>query len=204
MEPLRANSWAEAHLYLMVTPCPGCGKGPWQAERTPSPEAPQNSPSSVWATCRHCSAKREFVFRCPPPPTDAENANVDSPLRWINPTPQPSALIDVAQWLGLFHMLVESAGRAANPHEGRRMTFQAAQCLDEALKFYSPEDELPPPSAMFADSSRQAFADHPEKFARQRLLDLRSKLPGRGLMARRLQRDHATPQSGKWWQFWRR
>ena len=204
MEPLQANSWSEAYFYLKVTPCGDCGQGPWelQAEQqqpAAAPPAEGDTSRCLRARCVHCSAEREFFFRCVESPHRQQLEPLG--LEPVNPTDHPSRIIDLAGWLSLFYMLVESASKADDKPTGRRLTFQAAQCLDEALKFYAPDDDLPPGEAFFSDRSGQTFADHPEKFARERLRQMRSKLPDLNLMVRRLAKEVAAKK--RWWQFWK-
>ena len=197
MQPPRAHSQSEAYLYLKVAACAACSQGPMELQGCPEaqPGAPGRATElgRLAARCAHCGAECEFVFLWPEAPAGAS----DGP---INPTPEPSEIIDAAQWLSLHYLLVESADRAAGKVERRRLTSRAAQCLEEALKFYTEDDELPPQSAFFAASSRQAFAEHPEKFARQTLRDMRAKLPSvpppPGPKAHRDER--------RWWQLWKR
>ena len=101
-------------------------------------------------------------------------------------------------------MLVESASKAAEKARGRELTFQAAQCLDEAMRFYTADDDLPPETAFFTDRSRQAYAEHPEKFARETLRLMRRKLPDVNMMVRRLAREAAGTAPKRWWQFWKK
>ncbi|KPK84505.1 MAG: hypothetical protein AMJ81_05330 [Phycisphaerae bacterium SM23_33] len=201
---MRAHSLTEAYLYLRVTPCPDCSGGPWQVQDQPAATAdapPQPPPGrALRARCQQCGARREFVLEGVEPPA---GGLAPGPAEVINPTPAASEIIDLGQWVSLFYLLVGSADRAADKAETRRLTFQAAQCLDEALKFYAGDDELPPPSAFFVESSRQAFAEHPEKFARQRLRDLRGKLPDHRVMARHLARDANRKERKRWWPFWK-
>lgn len=195
MQPLCAHSWAEAHMYLKVTPCPNCSRGPWEI----TSEQPPTESLTLLARCLHCRTEKKFLFECagaPPGPEDSP----DLPIELINPTPEPSRIIDLGQWLSLFYMLVEKASSTGGA-ESRRGGFQAAQCLDEALKFYTEDDELPPTSAFFVKASRQAFAEHPEKFARQRLRDMRNKLPDLRIMAKRIARDAGEKKPKHWWQF---
>jgi len=202
MQPLRAHSWAEAYLYLKVTPCPACAQGPWelQVERPATVEGSARSPGgqvrSLRAKCLHCGAQQEFIFHCAnPDPEDPPRPALER----INPGPEPSEIIDLGQWLSLFHLLVDQAHRSPDAAESRRVAFQAAQCLDEALKFYTEDDELPPRAAFRTEASRRAFAEHPEKFARQRLRDMRSRLPDLRVMERHLTRDARAPSRRRWW-----
>ena len=104
--------------------------------------------------------------------------------------------------MSLFYLLVESAAKEDAPTATRRTGYRAALCLAEALKFYG-DDELPPRSAFFTETSARAFSEHPENFAKQKLRDMQSKLPPIAKMARRVARDEASPRP-KWWRFWRR
>lgn len=195
-EPLPAHSWAEIHYYLRVTPCPDCGKGPWRAVPVSQADA---ADIDLTAACENCGHTRTFRFIAP------ENPPGDEDFEPINPTDQPSRIIDVGQWLSLFHLFIETASREADKPVARRLGYQAAQCLAEALKFYR-DNELPDESAVWTEASRIALRDHPSKFARQRLRDMQAKLPPLPAMARRVQsdQDRRPSPSRRWWQFWKR
>ncbi len=128
---------------------------------------------SITATCGSCQSVTLWKFKLPGPP---QAISADQPPV-VNSTNEPSRILDVAQWLTLFRMMTEAAGKEKNKTAARRLALEAAQCLDEALKFYEEDNDLPTNKAFFRDDSRERFRDHPEQFARQRLLDLRSKLP---------------------------
>ena len=179
----------------MVTPCPQCGKGPWVVR---SAQQPGDRAFTVEAHCRECNDEKTFAF-------DIEH---DTPLsgsesETINPASGPSEIVDLAQWLSLFYLLLERAATENDRVVSRQASYQAALCLAEALKFYGDEDELPAEGAFFSAASREVFRGHPKDFARQRLVDLRSKLPAMNVMTRRIDRDHWVRHK-KWWQFWRR
>ena len=70
---------------------------------------------------------------------------------------------------------------------------------EEARKFYEKDNDRPPPGSCFVESSRRRMADHPQEFSRQRLLDLRAKLPNLSLMRTRARQD-ARPAKRRWWQ----
>jgi hypothetical protein len=191
---LEASTFGEARCYLMVTPCPACGKGPWQYDPPPSPQA--GEVVTIDATCGQCGAAKRFAFRVERY-TQPWGAQQES----INPTNEPSRIVDLAGWMGLFYLLLESAAAEPSPPASRRLSYRAALCLREALKFYG-DDELPPPSAFFTDRGQDAFRQHPHKFARQRLIDMRARLPAISAMGRRVDRDDRVARR-KWWQFWR-
>jgi len=214
MKPLRVHSVAEARFYLMVTPCPNCSSGPW--ETLNSQETYIDTPTSsnmgqlqltLQARCLKCGYVQEFLFVRQKALTEIEKELqqelIDAQIELINPFPEPSEIIDVGQWLSLFYLLVEKAS-SAPADQTRRYGFQAAQCLEEALKFYKEGDELPPASAFFVESSRKAFREHPEKFTRQRLIEMRRKLPDLHVMIRRIARNNAPQKPKRWWQFWKR
>lgn len=202
MQTLHAHSQEEARLYLTVTPCPNCSDGPWEITEEQDNTETDHTDGMLLARCVHCREKKKFLF-------DWSNQAEDRPEdpqhflpEAINPTDHPSQIIDLGQWISLFYMLIEKASAVVDI-EARRIGFRAAQCLDEALKFYT-DDELPPESAFFADASKQAFAEHPEKFTRQRLRDMRGKLPDLRAMAARMTHDTLSENKKKWWQVWKR
>jgi len=211
MSAMRAHSPGEARLYLKVTPCSACGQGPWETQQAGADStAPAASPDRLLtlnARCAHCGAERAFVFQCSPAdpgrPADARH-HAEPAGETINPTERPSEIIDLGQWLSLFHLLAETAEGPSEKPEARRDAWLAAQCLDEALKFYPSDDELPAESAFTTDASRQAFAEHPEWFARQRLRDMRERLPGLRGPARRPADEARTGSPRPWWKFWKR
>jgi len=190
MLPIRAHSRCEAEFYLKVVPCQRCGQGPLATaseRRLPQP----GEPVGMVARCVHCQAEHEFAFTWPD--------EADETAGQINTTSEPSEIIDAGQWLALHNLLTELANRTSVKPVKRLMTFQAGECLDEALKFYTEATEdLPPTSAFFTESSRKAFAEHPEKFLRLRLQDMRRKFPKHPPGPRGKDRGGKR----KWWQLW--
>ncbi len=177
--PLVAHSLAEVYLYILATPCGSCGRGPLSGEEAePCDDQAVGFTVAVTAKCGSCQSVALLKFKLPGPPqaVSADQAAV------VNLTNEPSRMLDIAQWLTLFRMKTEAAGEELNKTAARRLSLEAAQCLDEALKFYEEDNDLPTKDAFFHDGSRERFRDHPEQFSRQRLLHLRSKLPTRWLM----------------------
>jgi len=194
--PLRAHTLNELRYYLMVRPCPACGKGPRELDLTKPPAAP-GQVLTVRVRCNNCKRDEDVHFSYDHElPTHGAGAEI------INPTEEPSRIVDLAHWLSLFYLQVESAWREDSRPEVRRAGFQAALCLAEALRFYG-DDELPPASAFFTRETTAAFEEHPEKFAKQKLRDMQSKLPALPTMAQRIDRDERT-RRGRWWQFWKK
>ena len=172
--PLIAHSLAEAYLYLKATPCSTCQKGPLRATEAPRFDHPGGKAVvSIDVACHSCRAATTMTFELP-----GELAEGGLESDEVNPTDEPSRIIDPAQWLTLWRVISELAGRETDKVEARQLALGAAQCLEEALKFFDEVDNhLPPPEAFFHDSSRCRFQDNPEEFTRRRLINLRSKLP---------------------------
>ena len=194
---ISAHSVAEAFLYVLVTPCPICKCGARQASK--SAPAGDGGVISIVATCDNCGGTEECFFEAPGPLPAVDPLSDSAP---INPTAEPSELIDVAQWVTLYQLMLESAEETPDRQERRWRRFRAAQCLDEALKLYAPDSDVPPESAFFTDSSRSAFRDHPQRFARERLLDLRAKLPDVEAEAKVTRQVEQVGSKRPWWRFW--
>ena len=196
--PLIAHSLAEAYLYLKATPCPACGRGPRGASETHRLEPFANRALlSIEVKCDACRAASTMIFELP---LELAGAGADSDI--VNPTNEPSRIIDVAQWLTLWRVISELSGRETDKVEARQLALGAAQCLEEALKFYDEVDnDLPPPEAFFHDSSRCRFQDNPEEFARRRLINLRSKLPVMSAVTSGPSPTGREPKT-RWWRRW--
>ncbi len=174
-DPLFAHSLAEAKLYLLATPCPSCDRGPTRCVGQVGDESQTDRPVvRLTARCGSCAHERTLDFLIaeyiPVPSFDLSKV--------INPTEDPSRIIDLAQWLTLATMLTESAKQESDKVVARQLRCEAGLCVDEALKFYDDRNnDLPPPGAFFNDVSRTLFRQQPERFARQRLQALRLDLP---------------------------
>lgn len=197
--PLIAHSLAEAYFYLMATPCPDCGKGNLIGGDARGVAGEGGTDRiTILATCKACGNRRALLFDLP----HGLGTDAGGDLRVVNPSEKPSRIIDVAQWITLFRVITTAAAtKSVDKAEARRLGLEAAMCLEEALKFYDDaENSLPPSDAFYYESSRQRFADHPEQFARQRLIELRAKLPSRTQMRNRIAAD----EQKKGWRWWRK
>lgn len=161
--PLNAHSLVEASLFLTATPCRHCGKGPLRGE---APREGLGGAVNVPAECVSCHGLSFWTF-C----VRSSLAGV------INSTTERSEILDVAQWVMLSGMIAATATAEMDRVRKRRLNIEAAQCLEEALKFYGDDNDLPPAEAFFHEGSRLRFRQTPEHFSHQRLLHLRSKLP---------------------------
>jgi|GEM_PF-414194 len=221
-QPLMIHSFAEAHLFLMVVPCNGCGGAVSPVEHRVQHDRDAHV-LTVPVVCRSCGQTADIFFEThgiePEAAMLGSLANVHAALGLqvlppINPTDEPSRVIDVAGWLTLYAVVNETAQQVAAeaqiPDErrnARQMLMQASQCLDEALKFYDADNDLPPEDAFFWEESRQQFRDRPALFTRQRLIDLRAKLPVQhvnGLAGAEVDKSCLTPSDGTKQRWWRR
>jgi hypothetical protein len=200
--PIKIHSVAEAYLLLMVTPCTACGKGPLEAGRHEAVDLNHGPGRKMRAACKACGQPHEFLFDLGY--VDATDAADAAGLPRINASDEPSLAIDTAQWLMLFEGIVQAADRQSDPGEARRLGYEAAQCLEEALKFYPPGGgEWPNESAFFYDWTLARFREHRHIFARTRLADQRRKLPTLTQMEQHLLGQIALqPRKRPWWKFW--
>ncbi len=200
-EPLAAHSLAEVYLYLMASPCPSCGRGPLKGlDARPikgsadSHSSTQNEGTALTfdAACDACQAVNPFTFLVP----DRKTPPDDRTAAVVNPTDEPSRILDVGQWIMLFRVITEAAGKEKDKIQARHLGIEAAQCLEEALKFYDePGNDLPPPEALFTEASRDRFRHTPKHFSRRRLIELRAKLPTMAAMRASLTKRKKKP----WW-----
>jgi len=192
LSPVPAHSVAEAYLYLKVARCPACGRGGLRAD---GELTRARDDWEISCACTACRKRVTIHFDIQPVPTrEAAQSSV------INPTPKPSRAIDLLGWLQLFQQIATAAGREKDKTLGRELAIEAARCLDEALKFYDGDNELPAPSAFFTAEGKTALRQHPQRFARSIWLQRRAKLP----QAREAGADSATnPRKAKrrWWPF---
>lgn len=130
------------------------------------------------AACGACGDEVRLSFdstECRPEDLDPASAR-RIPIV-VNRSGRPSEVIDVVQWLTLYGMAVDSAGFPADRKLIRAALLEAGQCLAEALRFYVPDNDLPPQNAFFAAESLERFREHPNLFTRSRLIELSEGLP---------------------------
>lgn len=192
-EVVQVHSVAEAYLFLMLVRCRACGKGPLKQRGDLTRATASPGGWLLQAACSACGVERPLHFAIEPEPT-REQARSDR----ISSTRERSAAIDLLGWISLFQTILGESPKQPDKQTARRLTHEAAQCLDEALKFYDGDDELPDESAFFTDESRRRFRDHPEYFNRSKWRERRLKLPDVHLRSQPLNEPRC-----RWWQFWR-
>ena len=191
---IRAHSVAEAYLYLLVQSCPTCKHG--SLEPDPPVLAEETPLVQMTAACRNCSMCEEYHFQVDGPVSSVDPLSDTGP---INSSGQKSEIIDVVQWISLANLLVETGESTPDKTEQRWRKYRAAQCLEEALRFFPADSEVPVETAFFSEKSRETFRNHPQRFTRERVLALRARLPAVGVESR------VSEGEGKrrsWWKFW--
>jgi len=204
--PVDVHSVQEEYFYLMLHPC-SCG-GAWAGGDQQIDPASAGVSHHVAARCHRCGAERTFHFRLAAP------AGPHGPVRQVNPTSEPSRALDAAQWLDLARFYLGRIERLTSAEERAQSLLDARQCLEEALKFYGPGDDGPPPSALWSEKSRAQVAASPGACRRAALEAMLAKIPPMDRLRQadaRVQRefekavkDRARKRVGKWWQFWKR
>ncbi len=146
--------------------------------------------SAVRVHCKSCNSQRTFH------------------IQWVEVADdQPSEVVDLAQWVGLYYLYADEIDKGDSPTETRTTARRAAQCLAEALKFYA-QEEMPPESAFHKAESLVAFRNNPANFARTRLRELQAMLPVAGGAASSGGADpdkdpDKKPAARKaWWKIW--
>jgi len=212
---------------MWLTPCSRCGGGPLAAGDDAAGFNGQTGVLTIRAICPACKALTDIRLDA----CGLGDSMIEQDLSFAedaiilscvanNPTDESSHVIDVAGWLTVYGMLVDRAGKAADRAdiiEGRafvrRLQVRAADCLDEALKFFDADNELPPADAFFTEKGLNRFREHPDLFTRDRLIDLKAKLPAATNHAKVAQVDQVDDRQTTaektvenkpaWWQFWK-
>jgi hypothetical protein len=198
---LPSRSTAERHFYLMVLQCSGCGQGPFELV---SSERTSDQSQDIWyIRCKHCKKGGRLLFDRKSLLIDDATAMTEE-LPMISPAETPSSLIDMGQWLALFYRIIAAASDEKDRKEAQRLGYEATLCLEESLKFYHPDSDLPPPEAVWTESSKQRLKEHPEMFLRSRLLQMREKLPSLQVMRQNLAKSegHNGRKKKHWWNKW--
>lgn len=185
----------------MATPCPECKTG--RLNTTRQLTTSESSQIQADIQCADCDQQSTLQFELDP---DAPQPDRNDLYPIINPTDEPSRLLDVGQWITLFRVILEAASRETDKIEARRLGYEAAQCLEEALKFYD-DNDLPPESAVFTEPTRNRLREFPQQFSRTYLLAMRAKLPTNTTMQRNIANpavEASEPKSRSWWPFRRK
>jgi hypothetical protein len=203
---VHVRSVQEEYFYLMVHHC-ACG-GPWLTESQQLEETGPRLHHRVATQCFKCKAQRVFLF------TLDSQAGPNGPVRQVNPTAEPSHALDVAEWMDLAQFYLGRIERLKAPVEKAQSLLDARQCIEEALKFYGPGDDAPPPTALWSDAGRKKARAQPATFRRETLAAMLERIPPMDRLrqadkmeqrefekgVREIARQHV---GRKWWQFWK-
>lgn len=187
------HSVAEAFLYLMAARCTGCGFGPLKPQGNLTRTSHCEAPWRLLAECPQCGRCEPVSFLIDPVPTREQARSAV-----VNPTALRSRAIDLEGWVTLFQTILAAAGEQRDRALSREVLSEALSCLEEALKFYGPGEDLPGGDAFFNEASRKGFLAHPERYARGIWEQRRAILVGT------LGRTEAHAPPRRWYQFWRK
>ena len=199
--PPTAHSLAEVYLYLMITSCEHCGRGPLHGRAAEPFDDGGLTGVEVRTICQTCLHRLTLRFELTPQQIAVSRAAPPDTVATVNDSAEPSLVIDVSGWVTLFRIIADAAAKHDDKGEARKLGYEAAQCLEEALKFYEPDNDLPPETALFSEAARRRHREHPQQLARSRLIDLRAKLPTLDAMQKRL--AHTEEKQRPWWKRWR-
>lgn len=102
--------------------------------------------------CRKCGKKVVFSFRV--------TAGADTPWKAVNPTAEPSELLDVTQWAIYVYYYMEQFAAADRRHDEPKQyeaLSEISKGLHEILKFYPDGEADPPSAALFSENSRRRY-----------------------------------------------
>ncbi len=198
---LPAYSIVERHFYLMVLQCESCGKGPFEfvsKERGPDEKV------DIWyVRCKNCNQGKRLLFDRTSLLIEKEEFTKDELLA-VNPSKSPSRLIDVGQWLAIFYAIISAASQEGDRKEVQRLGYEATLALEEAIKFYQSDNDLPPENSIWTESSQKRFREHPEMFERHRILAMRDKLPTLKVIKNSIEAGgkEKSQRKERWWKRW--
>ncbi len=156
----------EAHLHMDLTPCPACGEHRFDRASAVVTLPDGDLGRRYAGRCAGCGAERAFTYRLPADPLGAGA---------MYGGPEPSQLIDAAQWLQVADWYAGAVPAAPHklPAEQRRVArgrlAAAVAALDEVLKFVPPGTVHIPDWAVWTDGGRAARAADPDRLHAGRL-----------------------------------
>ena len=166
-----ARTRDEAHLYMDLHPCTGCGDADvrWESALVDHEGAPARRYSGA---CAGCGAAREFVFALPERPAGIPDHEVLSFGGY-----ERSELLDAGEWLWVSDLSAQSATGVVLDPEGvevpdpqaREALAVAVAAMNEILKFLPEGADEVPESAFWSDRGRELRHVAPGRFQRRRL-----------------------------------
>jgi hypothetical protein len=160
---IAAHSIAEEHLFIEIMHCQACGGGPVERNMHCFP--------CTWILkCSSCGQAHELVSEQSLIMTEEylrvlkthNPTKINRYQRCYNHTDEPSNIIELTAWLNLIAMCLASMDELAEREEQESQQYVSAefhlvQCLQEALKFYTGDEEFPPRDAFFSEQTYAAY-----------------------------------------------
>ncbi len=168
---IHAHSVQEEYFYMMVNPC-DCG-GAWFPADQQIERGDDRVAHRIEAKCSRCGKERTFPFELP------GEAHPDGPtqVREINATDEPSRAVDLAQWLDLAEFYLTRIEKLKDNVRKAQSLLDARLCLEEALKFYGPDDAEPPAEALWSKASRKKARRQADTFRRETIEKMLERIP---------------------------
>jgi hypothetical protein len=160
-----ARSRDEAHLYLDLHPCDGCGSLETTWDNAVAVIDGEMA-DRYTGTCGGCGKKREFWFGLP----EREIIPQEYPTFG---GPEPSQLLDAGQWRWVADIIAGDLPED-DPHEARRSLAVARAAVDEVVKFIPPGEDAVPDEAFWSEQGREVYEAEPARFTLDRLLAART------------------------------
>jgi hypothetical protein len=165
--PPLARTYYESKLFAEVAPCPRCGarRTAWSSGLTRLDDGELGE--RYHGDCAECGEHREYLFRLPEQDLFAPDG-----VEVFYGGPEPSQLLDPAQWLEMFEPLIgtiQADLAAGDTAAARRRAERAWVLVDEAMKFLPEDADAIPASAFFSAAGRERYEREPRRFTRRRL-----------------------------------
>jgi hypothetical protein len=172
----RERSPAEAHLYMDLQPCVGCGRLGFDGNDSAVIMSGRELAARYRAVCPQCGTRREFVFLLP----EETMPIFHDALEPRYGDDSASELLDAAEWLWLSDLASTDVPTwprdlpAETCHDHLCGLREAAACVAEVLKFVPPGSAHVPPEAVWTERGRELYERSPGRFRRDRLEVLRA------------------------------
>jgi len=178
---IAAHGMAEEHIFIDNMQCTGCG------ERCVHRHT-HHFPCTWIAQCQACKKTYEIVSEASLIMTDeykqtlntGDTRSIGRYQKRVSHTHEPSNIIELPQWLDMAGFMLSQmddfATRGEQASDGYTFAeFQAVQCLQEALKFYTAQEEFPPREAFFSEEAYASYLADTTPFSQQALRSILSR-----------------------------
>lgn len=163
-----ARTNAEAHLYMDMHPCEGCGESEFDMQSSVI-SLPEGLASRYTGSCPRCQRRRAFTFLLP------EEIVFPDPDEPSFGDERPSELLDPGEWLWLADLLSRNVPAEPSDDDPARRRAAlldlrtAAAAISEVLKFLPDGADELDLDVFWSDRGRAVFGGEPGRFDRGRL-----------------------------------